>query len=174
MKFIALGRVTRPFGIRGEVRVRPYNPDTTWFEKAQGVWLRSDPGREPEYRRLIRSRPHKDCLVLTIEGVCDRDQSEKIRGMEVVAPADQLGPLEEGEYYWHQLIGLKVVTDSGKSLGEVVRMEPTAPHLGGSDNLVVFGDQGEMLIPAAEGVVEEVDLEAGRIIVRSIPGLTGE
>ena len=165
MGFIALGTITRPFGVRGEVRLRPYNPYTAWFEKAGGVWLRPHPEAEPRYYRVLRSRRHKDFILLALEGIRDRNQAEELRGWEAVVPEEELLPeLEEGEYYWFQLVGLEAETIGGKRLGRVVRMEETAPRLGGNDVFVIQGEEGELMIPATEEMVKKVNLEEGKLI----------
>lgn len=172
MNYLALGVVGRPFGIRGEIRIRPHNPRTAWFDAVVGVWLRREPSDEPDYFPVLKSRRHKDMLVLTLKGVLDRDQADLLKGMEVVAPEDQLDPLEEGEYYWHQLIGMSVENTAGKLLGTVDRIEETDPGLGGNDVFVVAGDGGEIMIPATEEAVSKIDMESGKMVVNIIPGLT--
>ena len=164
MKYIALGMVAKAFGLKGEVRLKPYNPRTTWFESAEGVWLQA-PGGEPEYRRILLARWHKDSLVLAFEGVRDRDGAEALQGLEAVAPEDRLEPLDEGEFYWHQLVGLMVETTGGERVGAVVRLEETAPGLGGNDVLVVAGAAGEVLVPFGGDAVASVDVAGGKIVV---------
>ncbi len=171
--YVPLGKVGRPFGVRGDLRVTPLNRLTTWFDSAEGVWIREeDGGPEPEYFKVLAARRHKNQIVLALEGIRDRNAAESLRGREVVAPEEALEPLEEGEYYWYQLIGLAVETDSGRSLGEVIRMEETAPELGGADLFVVAGTEGEILIPVAESSVAAIDLEARKLVVYEVPGLT--
>jgi 16S rRNA processing protein RimM len=164
MKYIAMGMVGKAFGLRGEVRLKPYNPRTEWFDETEGVWLRRGQA-EPEYLRIVSARRHKDELVLTLAGVRDRTAAEELRGMEAVVPEDELPPAGEGEYYWHQLVGLKVQTAAGAAVGVVDHLTETAPELGGNDVLVVATDTGELLIPFASGTVIEVDLKQGRIVV---------
>jgi 16S rRNA processing protein RimM len=172
-KYIPLGVVARAFGIKGEIRIRPHNPRTTWFDESEGVWLRKDPSREPGYYRIMKSRRHKDQIVLALEGIRDRNQAEELRGLEAVAPEDRLEPLEEGEYYWYRLIGLSMETVGGRRLGEVIRMEETSPDSDGNDVFVVRGEGGELLIPVTEEAVASIDFEKGRIVVNEMPGLTG-
>lgn len=165
MKRIPLGVVARPFGIKGELKLKPYNPRTTWFDRAEGVWLSPGPDQEPAYFKIHRTRRHKQFILLELEGISDRNRAEALRGFEAVVAEDELEPLEEGEFYWWQLIGLAVEDGEGRPLGEVIRLEETAPELGGNDNLVVWGEEGELMIPAVEPVVKQVDLAAGKIIV---------
>ncbi len=172
-RYVPLGVVARPFGVPGEIKIKPHNPDTDWFDRAEGVWLRSGSGGEPELYRLLKSRRHKKIfIIVALEGVADRDRAEELRGFEAVAPESALGELEEDEYYWYQLEGLSVETTDGKRLGEVIRMEETAPHLDAPDLFVVLGEGGETLIPATDEAVAEVDLSKNRLIVHPIPGLT--
>lgn len=165
--YISLGTVARPFGLRGEIKVKPHNPLTTWFDRAPAIWLRTRPEDEPARWEVLRAHWHKDFIVLALAGVRDRTGAEALQGMEVVTPECELEPLVENEFYWYQLLGLRVETVGGERLGEVVRIETTAPELDGNDVLVALGDRGEVQIPATTEAVVEVDLEAGRIVVRA-------
>jgi 16S rRNA processing protein RimM len=164
--YIPLGVVARPFGIRGEIKVKPYNRLTTWFDRAETVWLRPRPEDEPSPYRVLKTRRHQDFIVLTLDGVRDRDGADALKGHEAVTPEDKLEPLAENEFYWYQLIGLKAETEDGTALGEVVRIEETAPELSGNDVLVAFGQNGETQIPATTEAIVKVDLAGGRIRVR--------
>lgn len=165
--FIPLGVVARPFGIRGELRVRPHNPRTTWFDSAEGVWIRNGADQAPEYYKVLHSKKHKEFVILVVEGVRDRDQAEAMRGREVVVPEDELKPLDEGEFYWYQLIGLAVETGEGKPLGELVRIEETDPDLDGNDVFVVRGEEGELLVPATREAVLRVSLAEGKMVLNA-------
>ena len=173
MKFIPLGVVGRPFGVRGEIRIKPHNPRTSWFDNAAGVWIGPESSQAPEHHRIVKRRRHKEYIILALEGICDRDRAEELRGMQAAAPEDRLEPLDPDEYYWHQLIGLRVLTTEGELLGEVVRMEETRPEIDGNDVFVISTGQGELMLPATAEVVSEVDLAKGRILVNVVPGLTG-
>ncbi|HUT54066.1 MAG TPA: ribosome maturation factor RimM [bacterium] len=172
-ELIALGVVGKAFGIRGEVRVRPHNPRSTWFDTAEGLWLRSSPAAEPEFLRILKRRRHKEFFVFTLDGVRDRDDAERLRGLEVVAAEDELEALEADEFYWYQLIGLKVRDAEGRALGEVVRIEETDPKLGGNDVLVVRGDDGEFLVPATKDAVSAIDVKAGAMTLSAAGGFGG-
>jgi len=166
-RWIPLGVVGRPFGLKGEVKLKPYNPYTTWFDKAQGVWFRRNEGAEPVFYPLIRARSHKEFVLLTLEGVRDRDEADDLKGAEAVTPEDRLEPLEEDEYYWFQLVGLQVEDTEGNRIGEVVRMEPTAPDADGNDVFVVRGEKGEFLVPASDPPVKEISVSGGRILIEA-------
>jgi 16S rRNA processing protein RimM len=90
--------------------------------------------------------------------------------MLVQIPLDRAVPLENGEYYLYQVIGLGVETDKGEALGRVIDVIET----GANDVFVVQGASGELLIPAIGDVVQHLDLEARRLVVRLIPGLRAD
>ena len=106
--------------------------------------------------------------LVRFDEVRDRSAAEALTGSELVAIVDENETTdEEGVYFDHQLVGLPVVTESGEAVGDVVRVE----HLGFQDMLVVSVSGEERLIPFVDDLVPDVDLEAGRIVVRAIPGL---
>jgi 16S rRNA processing protein RimM len=165
---VPMGRVARPFGIRGEVRVKPYNPQSPNWANLRVVLLRGEQGEEEV--EILRARPHQGYILLSLKGVQSREDLERLRGLEVLARAEDLKPLDEGEYYWDQLIGLEVWCE-GRRLGPVIRMEATAPELDGADLLVVASGGKEALIPFAAKIIRGVDLVAGRIEVNPFQGL---
>ena len=165
---VPMGRMARPFGIRGEVRVRPYNPQSENWARLRVVFLLGERGEEEV--EIIRARPHQGEILLSLKGFQSRSEIERLRGLEVLAREEDLKPLAEGEYYWHQLIGLEVWCED-RRLGPVIRMEVTAPELDGADLLVVESGGREVLIPFAAKIIRGVDLAAGRIEVHPFQGL---
>ncbi len=161
---ISVGRVGRPFGIRGEIRIRPHNPLSETFEQVRGVWL--DTKTEAKtYYRLVRVARHKAEFRATLEGVMTREQAEALRGLEVFVPEKDLPPLEDGEFYWYQLLGLEVWQGEQRKLGKLIRIDRVADDLDGTDVFVIQTDQDELLIPATQEAVEKVDLESGRLVL---------
>jgi 16S rRNA processing protein RimM len=113
-------------------------------------------------------RLHQGRVLLKLEGCDDRTAAEALRGAFVQVPIEEAIPLDEGEYYEHQIVGLAVWTAKGEALGEVVEILYT----GANDVYVVRGlDRSEILIPAIAGVILKVDLEAGRLVVELPEGL---
>jgi len=97
-----------------------------------------------ERYRLESIRPHKEVLLVKLDGVDDRDAAEELRGMLVQVPLEDAVPLEEGEYYHFQLVGVDVKTDTGEWLGRVADVIAT----GAADVFVVRWPRGEVLLPA--------------------------
>jgi len=114
-------------------------------------------------------RFHKNAALVKLAGCDDRNAADQLRGQLVQIPADAAVPLEEGEYYHYQVVGMDVVTEEGASLGQVVEVLQTKAN----DVYVVRGPRGEILLPAIEDVVRELDLEEHRIVVHLLPGLLG-
>jgi 16S rRNA processing protein RimM len=112
-------------------------------------------------------RQHRGALLLKLGGCDDRNSADELRGMLVQIPLEKAVPLEEGEYYHFQLIGVRVETESGKWLGQVVEVLET----GANDVYVLRGPRGEVLLPAVEEVIRELDLESKRMVVRPLPGM---
>jgi len=112
-------------------------------------------------------RLHKGSALLKLEGCHDRAAVEKLRGQLVQIPIEEAMPLEEDEYYEHQIVGLAVWTAGGEYLGTVDEIIFT----GSNDVYVVRGEGREILIPAIENVVLEINLVKRRLIVEMMEGL---
>jgi 16S rRNA processing protein RimM len=165
-RFLAVGRVLRPHGVRGELRVEIL---TGYPERLplHAVLYVGEEGRPYPVERL---RLQRDAALIKLAGCDDRNQAEALRGQLLQIPLEQAVPLEEGEYYHFQLIGVEVFTGAGECLGRVVEVLDT----GANDVYVVRGGRGEVLLPAIEDVVRELDLDARRMVVTPLPGLFGD
>jgi 16S rRNA processing protein RimM len=108
-------------------------------------------------------------LLIAFDGIADRTAAEALRGRSLVVPRTMLPELPDGEYWPHELIGCEVVTEAGRSLGRVTDVIENPAN----DLWATTDDAGvETLIPAIRDVVVDVDVGAGRIFVRDLPGLT--
>jgi 16S rRNA processing protein RimM len=164
-RFVAVGRITRAHGVKGEVAVLPLSQVADRFEPGSRV-LAGEDGRR--VLTVAEARPHRSRLLVTFEGVGDRDQAEALQGTYLFVPASDAPSLPPGEYWTHDLIGCQVITENGRPLG-VLREVIRTPA---NDVWAVEGEDGETLVPALKDVVREVDLDARRIVVREIAGLT--
>jgi 16S rRNA processing protein RimM len=125
-------------------------------------------GEEHSPITFERIRPHNDGLLVGFKGVDTPEAAGKFRNILVSVSAKDRPALAEGEYYHHQLVGLRVETDSGASLGLLTEIMVT----GANDVYVVTDEAGrELLLPAIEPVIVSVDLTAGTLTVHLIPGL---
>ncbi|MEG3789357.1 ribosome maturation factor RimM [Lysobacter sp. CCNWLW3] len=158
---ILLGRVLSAFGVRGEVKLESWTEPRSAIFRYQ-PWIVRDPqGRERELSG-VRGRESGKYLVASFPDVADRDAVEALRGSEIYVPRSALPPPSEGEYYWVDLEGLRVVTVDGVSLGTVSHLFAT----GANDVLVARDDERERMIPfVIPQYVTSVDFEAGVVTV---------
>ena len=113
-------------------------------------------------------RLHKGSPLLKLQGVNNMDEALSLKGVEICLPGEELAPLEEGEYFLHDLVGLTVLDHRGSEVGPVENFMET----GGPPLLVILGPDGkEFLIPFASGTIDEVDLDGGTIRIANLPGL---
>jgi 16S rRNA processing protein RimM len=159
---VVMGRVTAPFGVKGWVKVYTLTAQLGNLCDYPVWWLR----REGDWREahVVAAKVHSNTLVAQLAGVESREAAAALKGFEVGVPREQLPAAAKGEFYWADLIGLKVVNAEQDELGRVARIVQT----GANDVLVVAGDGGderEILIPFIAGAIKEVDVAAGVMLV---------
>lgn len=159
-ELLAVGRISRAHGVRGEVSVLRLSEVEERF--AKGSVLRLEDGRSLTVEAM---RPHKERLLVKFEEIEDRTQAESLRGEVLLVPADASPAPPDGAFWVHQVVGLEVVTEDGRSLGQIVDVQGNA-----ANDLWVL-DSG-MLIPAVREFVTEVDFTSSKVTVRDVPGLT--
>jgi 16S rRNA processing protein RimM len=152
---IAVGSIAAPWGLRGDLKVQPLTDFPERFQRGAALWVR---GRRHEVQR---SRWSRGLVYLGLSGIDSRNAAEELRGALLEVPENDLKPLPEGQYYRFQVVGLEVRTPEGSSLGRVAEILSTASN----DIYVVRGGPRELLIPAIEDVVLEVDVQGGRLVV---------
>ena len=161
---VVVGKVTKAHGLRGEVTVLPLTDNPDRFAPGNTVYLQD--GRSLSIRE---SRDNGARLLVTFDGVGDRTSAEALGGSILVVPESDLPDLPEGTYWPHELEGCEVVTASGRSLGTITDVVGNPAN----DIWVTTGPDGEeVLVPAIHQVVAEVDIAAGRVLVREVPGIT--
>jgi 16S rRNA processing protein RimM len=167
---VELGRVVGAHALKGELRVRLFGDGPDHLLGLAGVWLGE--GREDAGARhfaVTRAGTGRGGEVrLALEGVSTREEAAALRGLLVLARSSDLPPLDEGDFYWHELIGCMVETETGEPVGRVREMWETGAH----DVLVVVRESGDqVLVPTAREIMLRVDVAAGRIVIDAIPGL---
>ena len=131
-KLVAVGRVVKPHGIRGELCVEYQANSSELLAKGRTVWLRL-PDKTNQPRSITGSRPHQGRWLVTLQGTADRDQAETLRGAEVLVPAGDLPALDENEVYLHEMVGYAVVLENGDPVG-VLEGYMDAPRSGYLDH----------------------------------------
>lgn len=167
-QLIPVGRIGAVHGVRGWVRIQSFTAPPEKIFDYQPWWLKTSQGYEPI--EVLDSAVHGQKLVVRLAGVDERELAKTYAQMDIAVDAGAFPELEAGEYYWHQLEGLRVISDyQGKryDLGRIDRLMET----GANDVLVVRGgtdsvDRGERLLPYLPGqTVKHIDLAQGEMIV---------
>lgn len=162
---LPFGRVVKPHGLKGWLKVKPYRPDTDGLVRVRTVVLRDE---ETERTLEVRSvRRDRLGFLLAVGGCATRTEAEAFRGAEVALPRHELEPLEPDEFYVEDCVGLDAFDPEGRWLGVVARVEATRAH----ELLAVRDSRREVLVPVVEGFVLEMDEEAGRLVLDLPPGL---
>lgn len=161
--YLLIGKIIRPHGVRGEL-VLEAEADLLPALQAVDEVLIGDP---PVPHRLAQARGHRGRVLIQLLGCDDRDAAEAYRDLPVRLARTAAPPLPPGTYFWSQILGLAVHTTAGEDLGTITEIIET----GANDVYVVTGPGGEVLIPAAPGVVARVDLEARQMTVTLPEGL---
>jgi 16S rRNA processing protein RimM len=169
-KEIFLGRLSRPFGIKGELKLVPSEDFWEDVLASKRLILRtSDNGDSAADRplRLRNYRRQKKHYVLTAEGISDRTAAESLIGAELFVPAEGLDVELPDKKLPFQLIGSAVESDEGEVLGEISDVLFTPGH----DIYEVRGNRGTFLVPAVSEFVIAMDVSEKKIVIRPIPGL---
>ena len=161
-----VGRVLRPWGVRGEVKIEVLASRLADVERARRVYL----GEEARPFDVQRARSQRGAMQLKLTGCDTPEQAEVLRGLVVSIALRDASPLRPNQYYHHEIIGLEVVTLEGAALGRIVEILET----GANDVYVTRGPRGDVLIPARVEVVKQIDLDAGQVRVMLLPGLLPE
>lgn len=165
--FVLVGKVAKPHGIKGELKIFPYSGQPEDFTFFKEIFLFNRDKSEGKNFTVTRSRGQGKFAILKLDGIEGRDSSELLSGQEVWASKEMLPPLEDDEFYWHEMVGLQVVTDAGRHLGTVTSLFAS----GAQDILVITGTGQEYLIPAQNEFIVTVDNETNTLVVSPPAGL---
>ena len=168
-EMVCIGRVSKPHGTRGELRIISYSDFPERFKDLQSVLVKT--ARELKEMRVEGARFHNRQVLLKFEGIDSMDEAERIKGALLMVDEKDVFPLPEGHYYHFQLLGLTVVDNERGELGTLAEIIET----GANDVYVVNSPRfGEVLIPVIPQVVLDIDLALRRIQVSLLPGLIDE
>lgn len=163
--FVIVGRVVRPHGIRGELRIRP---DTDFPERLPAlrevVLLKNG---ESMQASVVSIRPHGTAMLVKLNGIDTLDAASHWRDAAIAVRREDAVPLEPGRHYVFEVVGLRVETEDGQTLGTVAEVLRT----GSNDVYVVSGAGRDILVPAISTVVLTIDVAGGRMVIRPMPGM---
>lgn len=164
-KRLEIGQIINVFGIKGELKVIPFTDNISRFDDLKKVYIKSN--KQEKIYKVENVRYHKNMVLLKLEGVENPEQAELLKNCFLEIDREDAVPLEKGQYFIADLIGLKVYTEEGTMLGVVDDIYNT----GANDIYVIKQDTGkQILLPGIKDVIKEVILD-DKIIVHIIPGL---
>lgn len=163
---VLLGKVVATHGIKGQLRIAVYSGEFETILSLSSLMLKGADGGIETFE-VSASAVHGKKILVALKGFGTINQALHLVGRELYATREQMPELAEGEYYWCDLLGLKVMTDGGELLGLVADIIAT----GSNDVYVVKDDGREYLIPALEDVVLDINLDDGIMTVSPPEGL---
>lgn len=165
--YVPVARVIKPHGIRGEIKLKPYYGASCDFTRFPDVLLENSATGERKKFSTGKVRTQGEYFLLELVGIIDRTAAERFRTFEVLVKKEYLPELPVGRYYWHELNGLKVITQDGLELGNVSNIMPLEAH----DILVITGSGREYLIPLVKEFILAKDDASRTLVVSPAPGL---
>ena len=166
MKLIAYGKILKPHGLKGEVKVLPYSGESENFKHFSSIFISLDNNRQVEYE-ISGKRFQKNLIIVKFREVDSIDDAEQLRGKEVFIDKAVLPSTADDEYYWFELIGLDVYSQDNGLLGKVDSIiDNTAQPI-----LVIKNNSDEYMVPLIDNFVKKIDLDNSKIVIEPIEGL---
>lgn len=162
-RYLAIARIVKAWGVHGQLKLQVLTDLPDRLDRLKRVYV----GPRAAPHDVVRFRRQRNGWFLQLADVPDLDAAKALQGQLVQIAREDAAPLEPGQFYEHQIVGLSVVTADGEPLGQVAEVLAT----GANDVYVVHGPRGEVLLPARVEVVRQIDLEAGTMTVTLPPGL---
>ena len=163
---ITIGKAVKPFGVKGEMKIEPMTDFPERFKELGRVYLVSPAGHELVC--TVRSvRYAGETPIILFSGYDAPEKAKELNGWFLKVPESETVPLPEGQYYWYELMGMDVFSESGEKLGAIVDIFET----GSNDVYVMKRGRQEVYIPATKEVIRQVDRKAKRMIIHLIDGL---
>ena len=163
---LEVGQIVNTFGIKGFVKVYPYVDDISRFDNLKKVYIKSK--KIDKQLSIEEVKYHKNMVLIKFKGIETVEEAEKLKNAYVEIDRADAIPLEEGQYFIADLLGLDVYLDTGEKLGILEDIYNT----GSSDIYVVKNELGkQFLLPYIDEVIKKIDVEEGKITVHIIEGL---
>lgn len=165
-KYLEIGQIVNTFGIKGMVKVKPFTDNIERFSNLEKIYIKNKSG-QTEYK-IQEIKYHKNMVLIKFEGIENPEQADLLRNSYLIVDRETEEPLEPGRYYIVDMIGLDVFTDDNEYLGKLEDIYNT----GSNDIYVVKNELGkQVLLPAIEDAIKNIDMDNKKVIVHLIPGL---
>lgn len=156
---VVVGRVAGLYGVKGWIKVYSFTQPRQNILNYSPWLLRGAGSRRTA--EVAEARAHGKALIARLQDVADRDAAAELVGADILVDRDQFADTEAGQFYWADLVGLRVVTEDGREIGVVDHLLET----GANDVLVIAGDRRQMVPFVMDQVIKRVDLTNGAIVV---------
>jgi 16S rRNA processing protein RimM len=167
MGLVEIGKIIKPHGITGMMRVQSYLESDEVLCSLEEAFVAKEQDEAKCYKvKRIRFQGRHSFL-LAFEGIDDRDKADGLVGCGLLIASDKFKALPEGEYYWRDIIGLTVISEDGRILGEIESIFTT----GSNDVYVCTGGEREIFLPAISDVIIKIEVDKGMMTVRLLEGL---
>jgi len=163
--FVLIGTVTRPHGLKGEVKVHAFSDAPGNFHRYRRLFLSADGGQTRVAWVNTQARVNGSTVILRLEGCTTREQAEELAGLQIWLAVADLPALDQGEFYLYSLEGKEAQTPTGSRLGTVTAIVANS----GQDLLVLKDGQREYLVPVVRAFVVAIDDH--RVVLDLPPGL---
>ena len=159
---VLMAHVKEPFGLTGRVKLHVYSGELGALGQFKSWWW-AGPAGTPGWSQVVPEEfvERGGSVVAKLPGIEDRDAAFARKGWQIAVARSQFSPAAEGEYYWSDLVGLRVVNRDGVELGRVTELMDLGPH----QVLRVMQEERESLIPFVAQYVDRVDTAGGEIVV---------
>ena len=166
---IIIGKIIKPHGWRGLLRVNSYAESPDSFLEPGIVFIKSISG-DLRPHRVLSLKPHKNAFLLKLQDIDSLEEAGEHTGEPIYKRKNDLKRNRDGdEFFWYELIGLNVYSTEHQYIGRLVHIFST----GSNDVYVVRDGEKEVLIPAIHDVIEAIDLEDNRMTIHEVEGLMG-
>jgi 16S rRNA processing protein RimM len=166
MDVIAIGRISKPIGTRGEVKILPLTDDSQRFLNVSSVWVGHD-ATDAEVKKIRKVRLDARQVVAKFDGIESVEEAEKIRDKYLFVQKEDIVKLQKGTYFVDDVIGCEVVTEEEINVGVITDLL----SLPMNDVWVVKNGTKEILLPAVKAIIRQVDIEQKRITIHALDGL---
>ncbi len=157
---IEIGRIVKPWGLRGEVKIVVSSDIPDRFIGLDGIYLHNG-GESSEYFPIEQVKQLNDAVAVKLEGIDSVEDAEPLRGLEVGVPEAERAPLGEGEFYIYDLVGLEVFEPDGKYIGRLSKVYQGAAQ----DVFEIETPEGPVMVPVVEEYVKEINPGQGRVVL---------
>lgn len=166
-QYFEVGQIVNTFGIKGFIKIKPFTDEVSRFEELKEIYVEQK-NKELKEVKIEKISYQKELVLLKLKGIDDLTQAEKLKGLYLKISRKNAKKLPKGTYFIADLIGMNVYSDEGKLLGKLDDVYST----GANDIYVVKNENGiQVLLPATQEVIKQIDLDNEKIIVHMLEGL---